>query len=194
MMLNKRIEICNRALGLVNQAPITSMHDNSTEAQTCSFLYPLVKQEVLAAYPWKASLQTLNLSAIANETYNLNNNLTYKFLLPENCLKVILVAESSFIKQGQYIYCAVPKVTVTYSSIILDNELDCSLAHLISLKLAYELSYRYSEDNIGLAGLLQDNYSVEFKLLSNQDAKEGARVMPTDIQAETSSWLNARIS
>lgn len=193
-MFNKKIEICNRALGLVNQAPITSMYDNSTEAQTCNFLYPLVKCDVLAAYPWKSTLQTLILSAVGNESYNVNNNFTYKFLLPENCLKVILVNESTFIKQGKCIYCPVPKITVTYSANILDTELDCMLAHLISLKLAYELSYRYAADNVGLAGLLQDNYNKEFKILSNQDAKDGARVIPTDIEVGTYSWLNARTS
>jgi len=193
-MFNKKIEICNRALGLVNQAPITSLHDNSTEAQTCNFLYPLVKSDVLASYPWKASLQTLVLSAVGNETYNINGNLAYKFLLPENCLQVILVNESSFIKQGQCIYCPMAKVTITYSANIIDEELDCSLAHLISLKLAYELSYRYAEDNIGLAGLLQDNYNKEFKILSNQDAKVGANIIPTDIEVGTYSWLTSRMN
>ncbi|UQY80330.1 phage tail tubular protein A [Candidatus Hepatincola sp. Av] len=193
-MFNKKIEICNRALGLVNQAPITSLHDNSTEAQTCNFLYPLVKSDVLTSYPWKASLQTLVLSAVGNEIYNIKGNLAYKFLLPENCLQVILVNESSFIKQGQCIYCPMAKVTITYSANIIDEELDCSLAHLISLKLAYELSYRYAEDNIGLAGLLQDNYNKEFKILSNQDAKVGENIIPTDIEVGTYSWLTARMN
>ena len=47
------IALCARALVMIGAAPIVSFEDDSAEAEVAGMLYPVLRDGMLAAYPWR---------------------------------------------------------------------------------------------------------------------------------------------
>ncbi|UKV16980.1 hypothetical protein L6172_04755 [Thalassospiraceae bacterium SW-3-3] len=47
------IALCARALVMIGAAPIVSFEDDTAEAEVAGMLYPVLRDGMLAAYPWR---------------------------------------------------------------------------------------------------------------------------------------------
>lgn len=62
------ISICNYGLSLLGIPAITSFDEESDAASTCSNIYPILRDSVLADFNWRISVKKRALAKIADET------------------------------------------------------------------------------------------------------------------------------
>lgn len=65
--MTTKIDIINRALRMIGADPITSLSDETTEAQVADVLYPQVVEDLLSRYPWRFTAGQTQLSRILAE-------------------------------------------------------------------------------------------------------------------------------
>jgi hypothetical protein len=73
------VKICARALVNIGMSPIDNLEGDDDVTLACSLLYPMVKKEVLCAYPWWASKGKKQLGRLTNTP---TNEYRYGFQLP----------------------------------------------------------------------------------------------------------------
>lgn len=82
------VAICNQALGLVGGSSITSLDDETTEANLCKTLYGPVRDSVLEAHNWTFALKWYNLPKLSSPPLSEFSN---AFQLPSDVLRVVYV-------------------------------------------------------------------------------------------------------
>ena len=80
------VDICNFALMKLGHSAIVSLIDDSDEARACNAAYAIVRDDVLAAYPWNFATSWYALSLLVDEPTNPAYAFAYQ--LPTNTLKV----------------------------------------------------------------------------------------------------------
>jgi len=184
-----KLSICNRALLMLNNTLMSTMDEETKNGAYCSFLYPIIKEELLTSYNWKSAVAYDSLISV--ETLN-NNNLTYpyKFELPQNCLKVLLVNNANnFLKIGNNLFATSKDVKIIYIKNIDEQDFDNNLGYLLSIKLALELAYSLTLDG-SLVSYLKALYQEKFAQFSNLDSKTGGNIIYTEDQ-ENTTWINS---
>lgn len=79
-------ELCNQALILLGETPLTSLSDDlSDPAKICRNAYPTLRDGVLSSYPWRFGLKRAELSRDATTPYAAGR-WRYSFLLPPDRL------------------------------------------------------------------------------------------------------------
>jgi hypothetical protein len=190
---NPIIQICNRALRLLNHSSITSLEDGTTEAEACKFLYANVKAELLSSYPWKATIKSVVLSPIhlnSEQHNNLKLSFQYKFILPTDCLRIIsLNGSNNYMKDGLYLYAYTNVANLNYISNIKEEEFNISFSYLLSLKLALEMSYNLT-GGVALIKHFNDLFNEEYKKLIHTDSLNGTSA--TIDEYTEPSWITSR--
>lgn len=83
-MASTEAEICNLALLRIgHREPIGSLVETSTESQTCAIIYPLARDAVLAAFPWKFATRRAVLAVV---TAGEQTGWDLAYSLPADCL------------------------------------------------------------------------------------------------------------
>lgn len=77
------VKICARALVNIGMSPIDNLDGDDDVTLACSLMYPMVKKEVLGAYPWWCTKGKVQLGRLTNTP---TNEYTYAFQLPSNRL------------------------------------------------------------------------------------------------------------
>ena len=102
---------------LLGEPILVSLSDQTKAAEECKFLYPIVKREVLAAYPWKCAERVVTLKHIIDSSSGITGIYKYKFLLPYDCVAVLACNDSeNFNKDGLYLYSDSKEVKVRYTA------------------------------------------------------------------------------
>jgi hypothetical protein len=174
---------------MLNNTLMSAMDEETKNGAYCSFLYPIIKEELLTSYNWKSAVAYDSLICV--ETLN-NNNLTYpyKFELPQNCLKVLLVNNANnFLKIGNNLFATSKDVKIIYIKNIDEQDFDSNLGYLLSIKLALELAYSLTLDG-SLVSYLKALYQEKFAQFSNLDSKTGGNIIYTEDQ-ENTTWINS---
>ncbi len=188
-MIYTEIDICNRALGLLNQKHIDSFTQNIKEAQVCRFLFYKIKAEVLSSNNWNKAIKQLKLYGVLNNEYT--PNYSYKYSLPAGCLRVISVNFTKhYLQIGQYFYTNSSDSQVVFLSDLATEDLGIHLSYLIALKLAVEMSFMLNNDPV-LQNLLRDTYEIEYKKVANLNSLESNSLLPT-MEFFESTWINSR--
>jgi len=109
MKISNSVEVCNLALLRINQSPISSLTDDSLQANRCNMTYEQAKTRLLEEYNWTFAIRRAELvkavdnSRLPNETdaqYNLRRDpllfeYTRKFVLPDKFLRIVAVYDGS---------------------------------------------------------------------------------------------------
>jgi hypothetical protein len=75
------VKICARALLNIGMQPIDNLNGDDNVTLTCSLAYPMIKKEILSAYPWWASKGKVQLGRLSAAPLN---EYKYAFALPSN--------------------------------------------------------------------------------------------------------------
>ena len=133
------VEIANTALAYLGVAPITSLSDNSTQAQLADRFYDVTRDEVLAARPWTFALKRATLAATAT-----GGEWAYSHALPSDFLRAVQINNDEietiahkFALEGNAILSNNSTVTLVYVARITTIALYSPLfVEALSLKLA----------------------------------------------------------
>ena len=184
-----KLSICNRALLMLNNTLMSSMEEETKNGAYCSFLYPIIKEELLTSYNWKCAVGYDSLTFI-EKLANDNLSYPYKFELPQDCLKVLLVDNANnFLKIGNNLFATAQDIKIVYIKNIDEKDFDSNLGYLLSIKLALELAYSLTLDG-SLVSYLKALYQEKFAQFSNLDSKTGGNIVYKEDQ-ENTTWINS---
>lgn len=86
------ITICNMAIGLVGGSSITSLVDETVEAEQCGLYYDIARKFCLESRDWTFAAETRQLAA---DVTPISTEYSYSFALPADCLVVRVVASDA---------------------------------------------------------------------------------------------------
>lgn len=91
---NSAVGVCNLALDLIKEAPISSITSPTTKPEElCSRWYDLKRQSVLMAYNWNFALVSAAINRSGTPTIT---NFTDKYALPNDYLKLRAIIDPEF--------------------------------------------------------------------------------------------------
>ena len=159
-MINSAVQICNMALKHLNVQGITSLEENTKQAQECAFYYDIVRQSLLVNLNASFSIARAQLveKVGAVPIYGYGR----AFALPHNCLQVLNLGDPELDEyyqiEGDNFYCDkdVKEVRIRYIRDVKDvNMFDPQFKELLALALAVEICIPLTEDYNKLAQLEQ---------------------------------------
>lgn len=80
------VDICNIALSHIGAPAIQALTEANRQARECQRLWPVVRDAVLAEFPWNFARKRLTLALISGETYS---GWDYAYTYPTDCLKAL---------------------------------------------------------------------------------------------------------
>ncbi len=142
------VEICNIALGILQEQRITSLTESSEQARYCNVHYDDARDFVLRLHPWNFATRRASLSRNAAQPAF---GYDYSYALPTDpyCLRVISVNDPLYPPmwkiEGRDLLIDVDAVDLVYIGRVIDvNQYDAgfvqALAHYLAWKLAKPLT------------------------------------------------------
>lgn len=111
MEISSDVDVCNAALQMLGLDPITSLTDETTEADFCNLHYPIIRNSYLQSYSWRFATGQQQLSLTADTPLF---GWTYVFQLPTNMLRLEKISASAlaFDIQGKKLLCNADEVYI----------------------------------------------------------------------------------
>lgn len=166
MQMANKVEIFNRALGLVGADRIIGSEDTTANAQICRDMYPIALHCCLEEAHW----------TFATTKHTLSMSLDDLFLIPNKTITIISVSsrpdrfdEVYWERVGGYIYCG--KADVLYVSVVSEVGED-----MFSPSFASAVAYRLASD---IAPTLTSSASTSVNLF-NQWTAQSSRASTLD--------------
>lgn len=97
------VSICNSALLKVGAQQISSLADNTRASNICQQMYPILRDEVMRAAPWRFALQQIVLATPSSTPPPFGYNAAYD--VPSNVLRVWQVNVDQWLEVGNQLYC-----------------------------------------------------------------------------------------
>ena len=135
------VTVCNSALLKVGAYPISSLNDGTRAANICQAQYPILRDEVLRAVPWRFALTQVNL-ATPNATVPVFGY-SSAYDIPDSILRVWKVATNPWTEIGQQILCNVDS-GISILGIYQNTDptsWDAQFAEALSWRLAMEIAF-----------------------------------------------------
>lgn len=192
------ISICANALVRLGQAPISSFTEGEI-GETCGLIYPDFVRSVISSYPWRFSMDKVQLARLSASPVNVYQ---YAFQLPSNLLNLRAVYNSSstgvspvydFTRQGDTILTNYAELWIDYQKEVDEEDFPPYFTEFLILALAAKLAIA-TTDQVELAqyyeglayGSPSDNRNGgEFGRAKKLDAMQQppSAVIPNDIIA-----------
>lgn len=180
------LSICNSALIKLGAERITTLLDESKEAQLCNEQYSKIRDELLYGHPWNFATVSETLTTNGNE-HPWNGYAEYD--IPSECLRILDFddADMEWLVENGLLYCSDTEVNMRY----IKQETDASLfspkfSELLSLKLALELSYSMVQ-SAGIRETLNKEYQECLRDARSFDSQEGRPG-----RVDNNYWINVR--
>lgn len=181
------VEICNRALDKLGEAPIVSLGDEVKASRACARAFPAVRDAVLRDHPWNCAIHR---TALAAEAEAPAWGYARRFPLPVDCLRVLAVEPegAGWTVEGRAVLTdAAGPLRLRYVRRLADAGLiDPLLAEAIAARLAAELCETLTQSTSKRQALLEDYAEI----VTRARAADGQEGSPPPV-AE-SPWVLAR--
>ena len=191
-----KIEIINRALLKLGEAPISSLSD-ATFGRSYEIIYDDMKKLLLASYPWRFAVKKMHISRDAKKYDGY-----YVYRLPEDFLLLLKVTQeetcdssalshavsSDYEIFGKSILCASANgIVIEYVSSIDEKENFPSLfREALAAKIAAELAMRLKQ-SVNLKQVFDTEfYNFIRQAELNNEIEKNAEILPDN------SWVNVR--
>jgi len=208
-MVTSETEIANMALTLCGHSTITSLDNATNGSSLCKLHYANARDGLLRSHPWNFAVKRLALASVASP--GVPFEYTYKFALPDDCLKVIRTSDeatgyvpaaavygypglvgvgagNTYRIEGRYILTNSDTMSVEYIARITDvTQFDTLFVEALSYKLAALIGMALT-DNASLVSNMTSLFNSKMMEARSMDAQEGT---PRDV-VESSGWLAAR--
>ena len=180
------LKICNDALTLLGNSPITSLAENTKAARLCSQFYASAGASVLRAYNWNCATARAELTA---DTEPPEFGFAIRYALPGDCLRVVAVSGNTHewkIENG-YILTNSAVVQIIYIKRISASEMDVMLSEAVAVKLASLIAFPLT-NSATVAKAMFDLYKEKLADAHTMDAFENG----TGEHLASDTWINAR--
>lgn len=172
-MATTDVTICNSALIKLGAERITSLSDDSKEAQLCNEQYAKIRDALIYGHPWNFATRSAVLTSNGTE-HAWNGYQQYD--LPTGFLRLINL-EDEFVLwavEEDKLYCDDTTVNARYIVQITDpTKFSVAFTELLSAKLALELSYSLVQ-SASLKETLKADYQVALRDARSFDSQEGS--------------------
>lgn len=171
--MTTEVTICNSALLKLGANTITSLSDNSKEAELCNEQYAKIRDELLYSFSWNFAVKSAAL------TDNGNNHLwdddLPEFDIPADYLRMVEVEQPDYrwyVENGK-IYYESTVLNCRYIYQVTDvTKFSAGFIELLSTKLALELSYSLVQ-SASLKETLKKDYNLMLRDMRSFDSQEG---------------------
>jgi len=180
------LKICNDALTLLGNSPITSLAENTKAARLCSQFYASAVAATLRAYNWNCATARAELTA---DTEPPEFGFAIRYALPGDCLRVVAVSGNTHewkIENG-YILTNSAVVQIIYIKRISASEMDVMLSEAVAVKLASLIAFPLT-NSATVAKAMFDLYKEKLADAHTMDAFENG----TGEHLASDTWINAR--
>jgi hypothetical protein len=179
------ISIANLALTYLGHNTINSLDQANEAARKSKLLMQPAIDATLRGYNWNCATDRAALALSAEAPVF---NFAYKFVLPNDCLRVIQMEEISFkFKiEGRFLVTNESTANILYIKRILVGEMDSLLIQAVAAKLALDMSFPLT-NSTSLMDSMAKLYSIKITEAQQIDAQEGT---PDDLVVD--DWLDAR--
>lgn len=179
--------ICNNALLLLGNNPITSLSEQSKAARLCSQFYQQTIDATLRAYTWNKA--TARSEPLAAELSGPSFGFAFKYPLPPDCLRVLGMSNEGykFKIEGDYILTDVSECKISYIKRIAAASMDPLMIDAASARLAATIAFPLS-NSVSAADAMWTLYKDKLDEAQTIDAFEGSAP-----QMESNDWVNSRL-
>jgi len=171
------VSICNQALSWLAGAQITSLNDDSREANLCLANYSNLRDAVMETTSWTFALAR---DILTPETDTPAFGYNYQFTIPADCLRLLSVRQGvdesdkvPWEREGNLILCDVESVYIQYIKRVTDPvQFSMAFTQALSARIAMEISVPLTESRqmqSDMAGL----YDKKLSEAQNLDSQQG---------------------
>lgn len=145
-MASSNVEICNGALGLIGDDPITSLTEGSKRANLCNSFYPLSLDAVLRLHPWNFAVKRVSL---APKTQAPAYGYSAAFAMPSDLVRLLEVTDITDYKvEGRDIVADESQLDIRYIARIADVTLyDALFVETLQAYMAWKMAYPLTKSN-----------------------------------------------
>lgn len=175
------VEICNLSLGWLAVSLITSLDDNSTQANLCKVNFPLLRDAVLEARAWTFATKRTTLPPVTNgipaeEDFGYVN----RFKLPDDHIRVLKAGASPnfqdrlyWVKEKNEILANTPKLYLSYIYRIEDtSKFSSAFVQTLAARIASDLCVSLTE-NVKLQDAMWKKYGQKLLEAAATDGMQG---------------------
>lgn len=184
-------DICNYALTMIGNNPITSLAETNKPAVLCALHYPLARDTTLAAHPWNFAIKRV---LLAKESAIPTHEFAAQHTIPADCLRVLRTGFEAngtpveYRIEGNKVLCDENAVYIEYiSSDVPTGRFSPLFIDAVSAKLAAAITIAITGSDTKAQAMAQ-LYTGKIQEARTVDAQEGT---PRDI-VDTSGWFSAR--
>lgn len=186
--------ICNLALLKFGNRSIASMNEESTEAKACKVLYPLLRDEMIAAHPWNFAMRRADISAQLAAAPEFQYD--YAYTLPPKCLRVweLYGVDVEWVIEGKELLTdQEEEIYIRYlEQITQAGYFPPAFVNCLALRLGAELATKLSSDKNRRVELLKELIDVALPEARHLNAIEGNK--PTnkgarEVADDQFSWV-----
>lgn len=194
MATASKVAICNSALAKVGASRISSLDDDTKEARLCKELLPLCCRDLLRSHPWNFAIVRV---AVAASVTTPVFGYSYKFDLPEDCLRVLNVDAEFSDEDGAHYAWKVERrsllvndstISIKYLQDVSDSPelFDPCFVETLAFRLASDLAFPLSQST-ALASRMDQQYRAALTFARTYDAQEGS-----SDRFSADQWLDSR--
>jgi len=181
------ISIINDALTEIGAEPISSLDDSSKRAVICKRIYPIVRDYVLIAHPWRFAQTRSALSAIDEDVVF---GYDYQFQLPSDCLRVNEIEDDVEHRiEGDRLLTNEDAVNIRYTKKLTNTalftpEFAFACAYLLAAKVCYPITQSRE---------LVSDLTTKYINIIRECRSIDAQAMGSPEEFEVDTFLNSRL-
>lgn len=185
-----KVEICNRALQILGEAPITSLSDGSKAAASCNLAYDPVRKALLRSHPWSCAIKRASLAETTAPAWGRAHayNLPSDFLrLHDDYYEDNALTKDWEIEQRQILTDDVSPLYIRYIYDLDDpNTMDALFREALSATMAYQMAEYITQSNSKVAAA-EKAMKTAIREARRTNAIEKSATPPPD-----PSWITGR--
>ena len=194
--MSSEVALCNLALSHLGQGGISSLDENSTEAELCKLAYPVSRDATLRDHPWNFAMRREPLALLADEA---PPGWDYVYQYPADCLAARYILPECGVGKPPFeialgsggmqriVLTDEPSAWLAYTARVKDTTLfDPLFVQAVAVRLASDLAQPITGEGTKQQNLLR-LYEGLLDMARQADANEGRVAAPPG-----SAFLEAR--
>jgi hypothetical protein len=174
-MANSDVQIVNLALTGIGAARILDLSDDQETARKCNAVYGLVRDEVLASYPWKFATDQVAMARLVTGPLF---GYQYAFQIPSDCLRIVATDLDAngykWTRRGETVVTDQPSISIEFIKRIEDpTKFSPAFVTALAARLEADLAYPVSNDVKLAAAKLDIYHKSKLPMAKSLDAQEG---------------------
>lgn len=188
-MAFSEVEVCNLALGLIDEKLIRSFDENNRRARKCQIFYEAARDKLLSSTDWNFARRFVKLQQLDSDDYVIPAGM-HIFQLPVNCLTPRDVyprgSRQRWETQGKTLLTSVNPVYLYYTAKVTDVSLFTS--GFVDA-LSYEIALKLNRDKERTRGLKAD-WRESIVNAQEQNANANCEYRHPDTDPDQDTFVN----